>query len=212
MRSRSRSREGERLSMDPGLGIAGRQKPTSRLHPYVHLQRVREGLEVLLQFDRTVEQRDRGGLFKLSPCKCLFRIRKEGADESAPIELERNLKKDNSYTLLVVLTDGKPVFNLVEDYPPNPETSGIYVYNLLKDVPLQATVGRGKPPGPLFCDTHPAESRAGSWKNRDHLRHHQKQNPGPDDPGLHGDKDQCRALAQPVPTALFAPVHRPAPW
>ncbi len=130
--------------MDPGLGIAGRQKPTSRLHPYVHLQRVREGLEVLLQFDRTVEQRDRGGLFKLSPCKCLFRIRKEGADESAPIELERNLKKDNSYTLLVVLTDGKPVFNLVEDYPPNPETSGIYVYNLLKDVPLQATVGEGQ--------------------------------------------------------------------
>ncbi|WP_156346517.1 hypothetical protein [Verrucomicrobium spinosum] len=43
-----------------------------------------------------------------------------------------------------MLTDGKPVFNLVEDYPPNPETSGIYVYNLLKDVPLQATVGEGQ--------------------------------------------------------------------
>jgi len=81
-------------------------------------------------------------------------------DTPSPIrvaEVEAEFLKGAAYTLIAVLDNGVPKLTLVREFPIPPEEekneSGIYVYNLLTETPLQVQIGESTPRPVPFAGT-----------------------------------------------------------
>lgn len=78
-----------------------------------------------------------------------FRLVKDGAATDAPplASTEANLHGDRAYTLLATIdpATGRAALQIVQEFPSDPELDGLYILNLIHDVPLALTVPGSKP-------------------------------------------------------------------
>ncbi|TLD71307.1 hypothetical protein FEM03_07185 [Phragmitibacter flavus] len=103
---------------------------------------------------------------KVTPGKRRYTLVLDGDMQEKVAEVEHDFEKGSAYVLIAAFEHGKPVLNLIPEFPTEPEKDGIYIYNLLTEPALKVQIGNFEPevvPSSVFLPLHiPAAKTGGS--------------------------------------------------